>query len=284
VRISDQFGQGRPVLSFEFFPPKTDKGYDSLYRTIAALRPLQPSYVSVTWGAGGTTRRKTVELVTQIQNELGITAMAHMTTVGSDRGEIAETFDRLQSGGIQNLLALSGDPPEGYVPVPDGFRYASELAEFARSRWDFCLAAGCYPEIHPRSANLEEDMRYLVQKVEAGVDLLITQLFFDNRHYFDFVARARAAGIELPIVPGIMPIVSQTNVRRIASLSGATMPSELERELESCGEDDEQTRELGIRWAIRQCRELLDRGAPGIHFYTLNRSPATRRIYESIFG
>jgi methylenetetrahydrofolate reductase (NADPH) len=170
------------------------------------------------------------------------------------------------------------------VPAPDSFRYANELVEFARSRWDFCLVAGCYPEVHPRSANAQEDMGYLVQKVDAGVDLLVTQLFFDNRHYFDFVARARAAGIELPIVPGIMPIVSQANVRRITSLSGATMPSELERGLESCGEDDEQARELGIRWATMQCRELLDRGAPGIHLYTLNRSPATRRIYEAIFG
>jgi methylenetetrahydrofolate reductase (NADPH) len=284
VRISEKFGQDRPVLSFEFFPPRTEKGYDTLYRTIAELRPLKPSYVSVTWGAGGSTRRKTVELVTQIQTELGITAMAHMTTVGSDRAEITEVFDRLQAAGIQNLLALSGDPPEDYVPVADGFRWANELVEFAHSRWDFCVAAGCYPEVHPRSSSAEEDMRYLVQKVEAGVDLLVTQLFFDNQCYFDFVDRARTAGIQVPIIPGIMPIVSQANIRRITALSGASLPRDLQRNLERCADDDGRTRELGVRWATMQCWELLDAGAPGIHFYTLNRSRATRRIYESVFG
>lgn len=278
MKISKLFERGRPVFSFEFFPPRTDAGYTSLFRTIAELKELTPGFVSVTWGAGGSTRRKTVELVARIQGEIGLTAMAHLTCVGSSRSELAETLDRLEEAGIENVLALGGDRPEGYTAPPDGLSYASELARFVRTRWSFCLGGACYPETHPRATSREDDLRYLGEKVAAGVDFLITQLFFDNRDYFRFVDEARRLGITAPIVPGIMPVVSAASVRRMAELSGARVPPELSVELDAAGDDPDRTLAVGVRWATRQCRDLLARGAPGIHFYTLNRSSATRDI------
>ena len=280
-RICDAFGRGRPVFSFEFFPPKTEGGFSSLYETIADLKRLEPGFVSVTWGAGGSTRRKTVDLVVQIQNELGITAMAHLSCVGSARAQLAETLDRLDSAGIRNVLPLGGDQPEGYVPPVDGFTWASELVSFIRARPGgsrFSLAGACYPETHPRAPSPDSDLRWLAHKVAAGVDFLITQFFFDNTDYFAFVERARAAGIRVPIVPGIMPVISARNLRRMAGLSAARIPDELSAALDASGDDDARTLEVGIEWAALQCRELLAGGAPGIHFYTLNRSPAARRI------
>ncbi|NNL65525.1 MAG: methylenetetrahydrofolate reductase [NAD(P)H] [Myxococcales bacterium] len=287
MRIVECFGQDRPVISFEFFPPKTDKGFDSLYRTARELKRLEPSFVSVTYGAGGSTRRKTVDIVSRIQREIGITAMAHLTCVCASEDELVAVLDRLEGEGIQNVLALSGDAPADrpdHDRADDAFRWASELAAFIRSRWGFCLAGGCYPEVHPDAPDAETDLRNLKQKVDAGVELLVTQLFFDNADYFDFVERARAIGIEVPIVPGIMPVVSTQNIRRIAKLSQARIPEALDRELSRVEGDDPRTLEVGIEWATLQCRELLAGGAPGIHFYTLNRSPATRRIHESLFG
>ncbi len=286
MRLVELFGRDEPVFSFEFFPPRTDKGFDALFRTISELKQLDPSFVSVTWGAGGSTRRKTVEIVIRIQRELGITAMCHLTCVGATRDEIAEVLDQLAAAGIENVLPLRGDPPRdqpSFVPVEGGFRHANELVEFIRSRWDFCLPAACYPETHTEAPSPEIDLRNLVRKVRAGVDFLITQLFFDNRDYFDFVVRARAAGVEVPIVPGIMPITSTTHVPRIAKMCGSKIPAELEAELAAARGDGPQIDEIGVRWATDQCRELLERDAPGIHFYTLNRSPATRRIYRNLF-
>ena len=286
MRICDKFGQDRPVFSFEFFPPKTDRGFADLYRTISDLKRLDPAFVSVTWGAGGSTRRKTVELVAQIQNDLGITAMAHLSCVGSDREQLGDTLDRLARADVYNVLPLGGDRPEDYEPPPDAFDYANELVAFIRARPDgarFSLAGACYPETHPLAPDPETDLRMLAQKVSAGVDFLITQLFFDDADYFDFVSRARAVGIGVPIVPGIMPVISSRNIRRMASLSGAGIPDELAELLDDSGEDDARTLEVGVEWATRQCRGLLEGGAPGIHFYTLNRSPATQRIYERLF-
>ncbi|MCC6640007.1 MAG: methylenetetrahydrofolate reductase [NAD(P)H] [Deltaproteobacteria bacterium] len=286
MRIADCYGRGHPVVSFEFFPPKTQAGFATLYRTIAELKQLDPGFVSVTWGAGGSTRRQTIELVTRIQDELGITAMAHLTCVGSSAEEIATILDRLVAAGIDNVLALGGDPPRDdpdYRPAPGGFTYASELAAFVRTRWSLCIGGACYPETHPRATSPEADLEHLKQKVDAGAEFLLTQLYFDNADYFRFVDRARARGIGVPIVPGIMPIVSEANIRRITVLSGARIPPELDARLAAVGHDDAQVMELGIEWATRQCRELLDRGAPGLHFYTLNRSPATRRIHRSLF-
>ncbi len=286
MRIADMYAQGEPVISFEFFPPKTDGGFRALFRTIEELKRLNPAFVSVTMGAGGSTRRKTVDLVTQIQREIGITAMAHLPCVGFERSELAEVLDRLEREGMENVLALSGDPPQDpdYVPPRDGFRYANELVGLIGTRWSFCIGGGCYPETHPTAPSPEVDLQNLVRKVQTGTAFLITQLFFDNQDFFDFLERARGAGIEVPIVPGIMPITSAANIRRITALCQSRIPAELEEELSRLADDDAATLELGVRWATLQCRELLDRGAPGIHFYTLNKSPASRRIHRELFG
>jgi methylenetetrahydrofolate reductase (NADPH) len=285
MRICDLYGETEPVISFEFFPPKTEKGYLSLFRTIAELRDLDPGFVSVTMGAGGSTRRKTVGLVTQIQRELRLTAMAHLPCVGFERAEVAEILKTLQKAGLENVLALRGDPPQGeeFTPPVDGFDYAADLVAFIRERDYHCIGAACFPEVHPAAANAESDLKYLHAKVQQGADFLVTQLFFDNQKYFDFVARARTSGIEVPIVPGIMPVTSMANAKRMLAMGGGQMPPELEAELDRVGDNDDAAAELGIRWATEQCRELIERGAPGIHFYTLNRSPATRRIYQSLF-
>ncbi len=284
MRIAELFDGTRPVVSFEFFPPKTERGYPALFRTIEDLKQLDPSFVSVTWGAGGSTRSKTAELVIQIQQEAGITSMAHMTCTGSSRAHIAATLDSLAGAGIENLLALGGDRPEDWAPDPEGFEYASELIDFVRPRWDLCIAAAAYPEGHPRSASPEDDLAMTALKVESGAEVLITQLFFDNADYFDVVRRAREAGVDTPIVPGIMPVVSTASIRRMTALCGAKIPPELAAALDGCDDDDTRTLEVGVEWATRQCRELLDRGAPGLHFYTLNRSSATRRIHQNVFG
>jgi methylenetetrahydrofolate reductase (NADPH) len=282
MRIAERFATGRPVYSFEFFPPRTEAGFDALFQTIRDLKPLDPDFVSVTWGAGGSTRRKTVELVIEIQRDVGLTAMAHLSCIGSTPEQLAATLDTLASGGIENVLALGGDRPRDYAPPPGAFTFANELAAFLRGRWRFCLGAACYPETHPLAESPEADLRHLVHKVDAGVDFLITQLFFDNADYFAFVARARAAGILVPIVPGIMPIVSVAGIRRMTSMSGARIPEELAASLAAAEHDDDLTREVGVEWAARQCRELVLRGAPGIHFYTLNRSTATRAILQQL--
>jgi methylenetetrahydrofolate reductase (NADPH) len=284
MRIADRFGRDRPVFSFEFFPPKTDAGFRSLYRTIQELESLSPDFVSVTWGAGGSTRRKTVDMVIQIQRDTGLTAMAHLSCIGSSPDQLAETLDHLEQGGVENILALGGDRPEGYVPPPDSFTYANELVGFVRSRWSFCLGAACYPETHPTAPSAEADLENLRRKVDAGADFLITQLFFDNADFFDFERRARAAGIEVPIVPGIMPILNAASIRRMTSLSGATLPGELQAALSQAEHDDALTRSVGVEWATRQCRELLTHGVPGIHFYTLNKSTATRAIFEKLLA
>lgn len=287
MRIVDLYGQGKPIISFEFFPPVTDAGFRTLFRTIEDLKQLAPSFVSVTMGAGGSTRRKTVDLVVKIQREIGVTAMCHLPCVGFEREEIAGILDQLEREGIENVLALGGDPPrdeEGFVAPRDGFTHADELVGFIRSRWAFCIGAACFPEVHPTAQSAEADLQHLLGKVRCGADFLITQLFLDNADYFDFLKRARAIGIDVPIVPGIMPIVSAANIRRISALCGSRIPAELEAELAKVDTDDDATLQLGMRWATMQCRELLEAGAPGIHFYTLNRSPATRHIYRELFG
>jgi methylenetetrahydrofolate reductase (NADPH) len=286
VKIQELFDRRTPVFSFEFFPPRTEKGFDALFRTVAELKRLDPGFVSVTWGAGGSTRRKTTELVLRIQREAGLTAMAHLTCVGSAREDLADTLDELSAGGIRNVLPLRGDPPRdqpAFQPVPGGFRYASELLQFIHGRWDFCTPAAAHPEVHPDAESPEADLANLARKVDAGASFLITQLFFDNQVYFDFAARARAAGIRVPIVPGVMPITSGSNIERIIEMSKTRMPPELAAELRATGGDPDKLDALGVEWGTAQCRELLERGAPGIHFYTLNRSPATRRIHEALF-
>ncbi len=282
MRIRDFFERGDTVVSFEFFPPKTDAGAEILFETVGALRRLAPSFVSVTYGAGGSTRKKTLEVVSRIKKETGIEVMAHLTCVGHDRDEIRRIVEGLVDAGIENLLALRGDPPEGaegFAPPPGGFAHASELIAFLRGEgFPLCIGAACYPEGHPEAEGRDADLRHLKTKVEAGADFLITQLFFDNADFFVFVKRAREIGIESPILPGIMPITNYKQIRRFTGLCGASLPDPLTAELEMVKDDLEAVAGVGISHAIDQCRELLARGAPGLHFYTLNRSSATRAI------
>jgi methylenetetrahydrofolate reductase (NADPH) len=287
MHIRTLYQPGGRVFSFEFFPPKTDAGLANLERTVLELRDLAPGFVSVTYGAGGSTRDRTIDLVTRIQKRDGITAMAHLTCVGAGREELASVLDRLLDGGIENVIALRGDPPAGqtaFEATAGGFGYASELVEFIRGRYGqkLCLAGAAYPEGHVQCRDLATDMRNLVAKVRAGVDVLITQLFFDNRCYFDFVARARAAGITVPIVPGIMPITNVGSIERMTVLSGASLPPALRAELERRRDDPAAVVQLGVAQAAAQCVDLLNGGAPGIHFYTLNQSPATRMILTAL--
>jgi methylenetetrahydrofolate reductase (NADPH) len=285
MRIRELLSCGRPCFSFEFFPPKDDAGFGQLRQALASLRELHPSFVSVTWGAAGSTRRQTVDLVTQIRKDYGIEAMAHITCVGSGRDEIRAVLQRLGDANVENVLALRGDPPRGdqlFQPHPDGFAYANELIGFARREFNFCLGGACYPEKHIEAPSMDLDLFNLKRKVEAGCEFLITQLFFDNQKYFDFVARVRALGIGVPIIPGIMPITNVAQVERFTNVCGATIPPSLLNELRLLQGDPHAVLSLGVAYATAQCLELLQRGAPGIHFYTLNKSPATRTILKAM--
>ena len=285
MRIVDCFAQNRPVCSFEFFPPKTDDGVRNLLRTISNLGELDPSFVSVTYGAGGTTRDLTVELVARIKREIGLEAMAHLTCVGHSAAEIGSTLDRLQRHGIENVLALRGDPPQGetqFVRAADGFGYAQELVRFIRAGYDFCLGGACYPEGHMECASKQEDLRHLKEKADAGVDFLITQLFFDPSDYFRFVADARAIGVGVPILPGIMPVTNVGQIERFTAMCGASIPPPLQDRLNRVRDDEAAVVSVGVEWATEQVLSLLEGGAPGVHFYTLNRSTATRRVFENL--
>ena len=289
MKISDAVREpaNRRLFSFEFFPPKTEAGEQALERTIRDLAELAPAYVSVTYGAGGSTRAKTVDLVQWIEREAGVTAMAHLTCVGASQEEIAGVLDRLVEGGIENVMVLRGDPPAGqatFQRTPGGFSYASDLVGFIRKRYGdkLCLGGAGNPEGHVECRDLDRDIAHLKAKVDAGLDFVVTQLFFDNRVYFDFVARARAAGIRVPLVPGLMPIRTVAGIERMTTLSGASIPGSLRAELERCRHDDAAVSALGIAQTTAQAVELLHGGAPGIHFYTLNQSPATRVILTAL--
>ncbi len=285
MRISECFGAGQPVFSFEFFPPKTDEGVRNLFATLTELAPLRPSFVSVTYGAGGTTRELTVDLTARIKREVGLEAMAHLTCVGHSAAEIAGVLQRLREAGVENVLALRGDPPKGetrFVRPQDGFGYASELVGFIRANFDFCVAGAAYPECHVECPDPAENLRHLKMKVDAGADFLITQLFFDPADYFDFVGRARAAGVDVPIVPGIMPVTNVGQLERFTTMCGTRIPEALRARLAEVRDDEQQVIAAGIDWATEQCRALLDGGAPGIHFYTLNRSLSTRMVYQRL--
>jgi methylenetetrahydrofolate reductase (NADPH) len=286
MKIRNCLNPSNPCFSFEFFPPKTEEGWTSLRQTLEELSALQPGFVSVTYGAGGSTRDKTLQLVSEIRSTTGIEAMAHLTCVGHNRAELKEIVDRLLESGIENILALRGDPPLGqkeFTPAPDGLRYASELVELIRTKdHTLCIGGACYPEGHVESNSRDEDLKNLKSKVDAGLDFVITQLFFDNAFYFDFVERARRIGINIPIVPGIMPITNYEQLNRFVRMCGATVPMRLSLQLEKVKDDPEAIRQLGVAHATVQCIELLSRGVPGIHFYTLNRSPAARMIVSAL--
>jgi len=285
MRIDEILDAGGPVFSFEFFPPKTKAGERNLYAALSELKTLEPSFVSVTYGAGGSTREKTIEIVKRIREQYGLEAMAHFTCVGATVPQLHATLQEMQQAGIDNVLALRGDPPAGQVlwsRTEGGLEYSRELVELIAGGYPFAIGAACFPETHIHASSPEEDLEHLVEKVRAGVDFLITQLFFDNAAYMDFLARARAAGIEVPIIPGIMPITKVGQVERMASMCGASIPEGLRRELHARGEDPEAVLDFGVAYATLQCAELLAAGAPGIHFYTLNRSPATRAIVSAL--
>jgi methylenetetrahydrofolate reductase (NADPH) len=286
MRIDQILASGaEPVFSFEFFPPKTPAGERNLYAALGELRTLEPSFVSVTYGAGGSTRTKTLEIVRRIRGELGLEAMAHFTCVGATVPELRSTLDEMLAAGIDNVLALRGDPPAGHeewVKTEGGLEYSRELVALIRADYPFAIGAACFPETHIHALSPEADLAHLVEKVAAGVDFLITQLFFDNSLYFDFLARARAAGIDVPIIPGIMPITHAGQVERMAAMCGACIPAGLLQELHARGEDAEAVLDFGVAYATLQCAELLAAGAPGVHFYTLNRSPATRAILSAL--
>jgi methylenetetrahydrofolate reductase (NADPH) len=280
--------RGEPVFSFEFFPPRTDEGERQLFLTVEALRPLGPGFVSVTYGAGGSERARTVDLVKRLKRDIEVEPVAHVTCVGSPRDEVARVLDDVAAAGIQNVLLLRGDPPRGekiFSPHPDGFAHASDLVAFVRSRrerWQFCVGAAAYPEGHPETRDLARDLANLKTKVDAGVDFLVTQLFFENSHYFRFVERARAAGISLPVMPGVMPFTSVDQIERFTAMCGASIPPPLRAAMGVRRTDAEASLQLGVAYASLQAADLLRRGAPGIHFYTLNRSPSSRAILAAL--
>jgi methylenetetrahydrofolate reductase (NADPH) len=278
-------GAQEPVFSFEFFPPKTEDGERNLRGAMEALGPLEPDFASVTYGAGGSSRDRTIAVTRWLKQELGIEAMAHLSCVGATREELYATLDAIAASGVENVLALRGDPPRGeteWRAYPGGLRYSTELIELIRSRYPLSVGAACFPEVHPDAPDLASDLHFLRAKVEAGASFLITQLFFDNELYFAFVEEARTAGIEVPIIPGIMPITDLKQIKTITGMCGACIPQALLEQLEDRAEDPEAVTELGVSYATLQCAELLARGAPGIHFYTLNRSPATRAILSAL--
>ena len=285
MRIAELLDQRRPVFSFEFFPPKTEDGQRTLESSLEILKDDAPDFVSMTYGAGGSTRNATVDLSRWIKHDLGIEAMAHLSCVGEPRERLVEILGQIDAAGVENVLALRGDPPRGqseWQPHPGGLHYSVELIRLIREHTDLCVGAACFPEVHPDAPDRDSDLRYALEKQEAGVSFLITQLFFDNELYFDFVERARAAGLTVPIVPGIMPVTNYGQIHRFTEMIGASIPDDLERQLNGRADDPEAVAELGVAYATLQCSDLLARGAPGIHFYTLNRSPATRAILAAL--
>jgi methylenetetrahydrofolate reductase (NADPH) len=285
MRIDQLLATGEPTFSFEFFPPKSEQGEQNLYAALEELRALGPSFVSVTYGAGGSTRAKTIEIVRRIKRDYGLEAMAHFTCVGANVPELHETLDEMSGAGIENVLALRGDPPAGqeeWVKTEGGLQYSRELVQLLKADYPFAIGAACFPETHIHASSPEADLQYLAEKVAAGTDFLITQLFFENRLYFDFLARARAVGIDVPIIPGILPITHIGQLERMTKLCGASIPQGLERELHARERQPEAVLDFGVAYATLQCAELLAAGAPGIHFYTLNRSPATRAIVSAL--
>ena len=289
MRIDERLGGGAPPsFSFEFFPPRTEEGERNLADALEELSGMDPTFVSVTYGAFGssTQRQKTIDIVAGIKNDYGLEAMAHFTCVSATVEDLRTTLDTMRDAGIENVLALRGDPPAGqdeWTATEGGLRYSRELIEMIRADYpEFAIGAACFPEVHIHATSPEDDLRYLKEKVDAGARFLITQLFYDNDFYYDFVSRAREIGIDVPIVPGIMPITNYAQIKKITSLCGSVIPGHLVAELEGRADDPRAVTDFGVAYATLQCADLLAKGAPGIHFYTLNRSPATRAILSAL--
>lgn len=279
--VPELFGRGEPVFSFEFFLPKAPEDIGGFLQGVRELKALRPQFVTLTYGAGGSARERTIEAAARIRGEVGVETACHLTCITHTRAEIAAILERLRRADIRNIVALRGDQPKDQSVPPAELRefgYARDLVEFIKQRGGFSLAVAGYPETHPEAPSPEADLQNLVAKVRAGGDWVITQLFFDNRDYFRFVERARAAGISAPIVPGIMPVTGYSQLKRFTQLCGAKIPPEMGERLEAIHEDAEAVIRFGIEWGARQCRELLAGGAPGVHFYTLNRSRSTSEI------
>ncbi|OWK40909.1 methylenetetrahydrofolate reductase [NAD(P)H] [Fimbriiglobus ruber] len=292
MHIQDIFREHPTTFSFEFFPPKTDEASEELFHNVARLQQLKPSFVSVTYGAGGSTRDRTHDLIIRIQRETDLTAVSHLTCVCHTLDEMTAILDRYAGSGIENVLALGGDLPRdraNYDRARDAFQYADGLVGFVRSRTNapdrrgFGIGVAGFPEGHPGTPNRLKEMDYLKRKVDAGADYICTQLFFDNRDFYDFRERCELAGIKVPIVAGIMPVASKAGMVRMADLAaGARFPAKLLRAVERCGKDDAAVARVGVHWATEQCLDLLENRVRGIHFYTLNKSDATRQIYDNL--
>jgi methylenetetrahydrofolate reductase (NADPH) len=284
--LRDIFNKTNISFSFEFFPPKTEEGWDKLFHTISHLRPLKPSWISVTYGAGGSTREHTHDLVVRIQKETNLTVVSHLTCVGSTKEEIRSILERYVESGVKNILALRGDPPKGqdrWAQTADGFAHAADLVAFIKKHFpSMGIGVAGFPEGHPDIQNRLKEMEYLKQKVDAGADYIITQLFFDNRDFYDFCERCALAGIHVPVIAGIMPITTLKGMIRIADVAaGARLPAPLLKAVERA-KGDEFVEKVGIHWATEQVRDLIHNKARGIHFYTLNCSKASLKIYESL--
>lgn len=288
MRVDQLFGHGLPTVSFEFSPPRTPEGFDQLYKTIDRLRPIHPSYVSVTYGAGGSTRAQTMQISKRIENEIGLRVMAHLTCVEHTKEEINGILDELWDGGVQNLLALRGDPPGGhgmFTKTEGGLGSAREMVEFALARHPFCVGVAGYPEGHIHCLNKTRDLEHLKEKVDAGASLIVTQLFFDNDDFCRWRDDVRNMGITVPIVAGIMPILNVAQIKRVVTMCGSKIPHSLLVKLEAVEDDKDAVQQIGTDYALAQCQDLLDRGnVDGIHFYTMNRSQATRDICRALQG
>jgi methylenetetrahydrofolate reductase (NADPH) len=283
--LADLYAQSGLTLSVEFFPPKTEKGEENLFSEIAVIKRLNPGFCSVTYGAGGSTREKTVTLVELIHGQCGLEVMCHLTVVGQSKMDARAILVRLKEKGIENVLALGGDPPQGMAdwrPHPDGFHHAIELVREAVAFGCFSVAVAGFPECHPRAKSREADLRFLREKVDAGAAAVITQLFFDNDDYFRFVEDLRKLGVTVPIVPGVLPILSAPQVRRFTALCHSKIPPKLEKELAKVENDDDAAVEMGIEYASRQCEELIKFGVAGVHFYSLNKSYSVHAICRNL--
>lgn len=285
MKITELFLSQERTFSFEFFPPKDEISAVDFGINVGQLMRLSPSFVTVTYGAGGTTQSKTFELVDYLQNKIGLTTAAHYTCVNASNDKVEKDLQYLQSINIENLMLLRGDPPKGeanFIVPQNGFKHASDLISYVDDKFDFTKAGACYVEKHPEAHSFEEDIANLKTKVDAGSDFLITQLFFDNKYYFDFVNMARKAGISQRIIPGIIPITAYNQIERFTKMSGTQVPQELSLKLEAHRNNPTKTYQIGVDYTIKQCQQLLAGGAPGIHFYTLNKSRAAVEIFESL--